>query len=116
MRALNKKLCALTAGFALSLVAQISPAVAETAKVALIRTPDDGIQPQTAVDANGTVHLIYFKGNQGGGDIFYVRREQGREDFSTPIRVNQLPASAIATGTIRGAHLAVGKKSRVHVS
>jgi len=103
-------------GMALSLFVQTSLAVDETAKVALIRTPDDGIQPQAAVDANGTLHLIYFKGNQGGGDIFYVRREKVREGFSPPIRVNQMPASAIATGTIRGAHLAVGKNGRVHVS
>ena len=36
--------------------------------------------------------------------------------FSTPLRVNSRPGSVIATGTIRGAHLAVGKNGRAHVA
>ena len=89
---------------------------ADSSKVNLVRAPDGGIQPQAAVDARGMVHLIYFKGKPAGGDIFYVRREPGGESFSAPIRVNRRPASAIATGTIRGAQLAVGRNGRVHVA
>src|SRR6266404_6244850 len=37
-------------------------------------------------------------------------------EFSSPIRVNLQPASAIATGTVRGAQLALGRNSRVHVA
>jgi len=85
-------------------------------KVTLIRTPNGGIQPQAAVDEQGALHLIYFTGEPGSGDIFYVRRKAGEESFSTPLRVNSQSGSAIATGTIRGAHLAVGKGGRVHVS
>src|SRR5205085_11145752 len=61
-------------------------------------------------------HLIYFKGTPGNGDIFYVHSESAAERFSRPIRVNSEPDSAIATGNIRGAHLAVGKSGRVHVA
>ncbi|HEV2667701.1 MAG TPA: hypothetical protein VG324_22490, partial [Blastocatellia bacterium] len=50
------------------------------------------------------------------GDLFYVRRERAKEYFSSPIRVNSQPGSAIATGSIRGAHIAVGRNGRVHVS
>src|SRR5436190_10838677 len=113
---MKKKFCVWSTCLALSLAVKIPPSSAETAKVALIRSPDDGIQPQTAVDVKGDVHLIYFKGNQGGGDIFYTRREPDREVFSSPIPVNHQPASAIAAGTIRGAQLAVGKNGRVHVA
>ena len=113
---MKKKFCVWSTCLALCLVVMIPPTSAETAKVALIRTPDEGIQPQTAMDVKGTVHLIYFKGNQGGGDIFYTRREPGHEGFSSPITVNHQPASAIAAGTIRGAQLAVGKNGRVHVA
>jgi hypothetical protein len=88
---------------------------AEEKKVAVLRTPDGGIQPQAAADAGGTVHLIYYKGEAGGGDVFYVRREAKSGDFSKPIRVNSEPGSAIAAGTIRGAQLALGKGTRVHV-
>lgn len=88
---------------------------AETDRVQLIRAPDSGIQPQVAMDGQGVVHLIYYKGEAGGGDVFYVRRQATAEEFSKPIRVNSQPDSAIAAGTIRGAQLALGKNGRVHV-
>src|SRR6266540_3972893 len=78
--------------------------------------PERGIQPQAAVDGKGVVHLIYYKGEGGGGDIFYVRQVPGQETFSKPTQVNSQPKSAMAAGTIRGAQLAVGKNSRVHVA
>jgi hypothetical protein len=86
------------------------------AQVNVIRTPDQGIQPQAVVDKSGVLHLIYFKGKSGGGDVFYCRRAPGQEEFSKPLRVNSRSGSVIATGTIRGAQLAVGKNGRPHVS
>lgn len=85
-------------------------------KVTLIRTPDGGIQPQAVMDHKGVLHLIYFKGEPGAGDVFYVRREPGKESFSAPIQVNSQAGSVIAAGTVRGAHIAVGKRGRVHVA
>src|SRR6266851_2131939 len=85
-------------------------------QVRLLRTPDSGIQPQAAVDAKGVVHVIYFKGDPKGGDIFYVRREPAQNDFSRPLPVNSHPHTAMAIGTIRGAQLAVGKNGRIHVA
>ena len=92
------------------------PSWADSSEVTLFRTPDGGIQPQAAVDPAGAVHLIYFKGKPQGGDIFYVRREPGEREFSSPIRVNRQRGSAIAMGTVRGAQLALGRKARVHVA
>ncbi|MHB8522456.1 MAG: sialidase family protein [Limisphaerales bacterium] len=89
---------------------------AESPQVEIIRTPDGGIQPQALIDAKGTVHLLYFKGKPAGGDLFYVRREPGRKNFSMPIRVNSQPGSAIATGTIRGGQIALGRRGRVHAA
>ncbi|HWQ33477.1 MAG TPA: hypothetical protein VNQ79_11530 [Blastocatellia bacterium] len=85
-------------------------------KVRLLRTPNGGIQPQAVMDARGVLHLIWFAGEPGAGDIFYARRAPGQQDFSTPLRVNSQPGSAVALGTIRGAQLAVGKNGRVHVA
>ncbi|HYE75850.1 MAG TPA: sialidase family protein, partial [Blastocatellia bacterium] len=85
-------------------------------KITLIKTPNDGLQPQTVIDAKGVIHLIYFKGEPSGGDVFYVKKEPQAEKFSAPIRVNSQPGSVIAAGTVRGAHIAIGKNSRVHVS
>jgi RNA polymerase sigma factor (sigma-70 family) len=82
---------------------------------ALLRAPNHGIQPQVAVDAKGAVHLLYFKGEPLAGDIFYARSEEGVH-FKHPLRVNSQPASAVATGNIRGAQLALGKDGRVHVA
>src|SRR5947209_11569078 len=93
------------------------PAKGERAdKVTLLRTPERGIQPQAVVDARGVLHLIFFRGEPGNGDIFYVRSDDGGAHFSPSLRVNSQRGSAIAIGNIRGAHLAVGKNGRVHVA
>lgn len=85
-------------------------------QVSLLRPPDGGIQPQAAVDGQGTLHLIYLKGDPKTADVFYVRQPSGGESFSAPLRVNRQPGSAMAIGTIRGPHLALGKNGRVHVA
>jgi hypothetical protein len=86
------------------------------AKVALLRVPHGGLQPQAVVDAKGTLHLIYFKGEDAGaGDLFYVRRQAGGEEFSKPLQINSRPHSACAVGSVRGGQIALGKGGRVHV-
>src|SRR5437588_5353804 len=84
-------------------------------RVTVLRVPQEGIQPQAAVDRDGTVHLVYFRGDPRHGDLFYARSRDGAA-FSDPIPVNSRPGSAIAVGNIRGAHLAVGRGGRVHVA
>jgi hypothetical protein len=91
------------------------PAAEPSSNVNLLRVPEGGIQPQAAVDGQGTVHLVYFRGDPPRGDLYYVRSRDGAK-FSEPIRVNSEPGSAIAVGNIRGAHLAVGQGGRVHVA
>jgi hypothetical protein len=100
-------------GLLLGIAANLT--AAETKRVTLLRTPEGGIQPQAAVDSQGTVHLVYYKGDAGGGDVFYARRAAGAQSFSKSMRVNSQPGSAISAGTIRGALLAVGRSGRVHV-
>ena len=85
-------------------------------KPTVLRTPDRGIQPQAVADAKGVLHLIYFKGKDSEGDLFYVRERAGPGTFLRPIRVNSQPGSAIAVGTIRGGQIALGKSGRVHVA
>ncbi len=83
--------------------------------VTLVRVPGGGIQPQAVTGADGTTHLIYLAGKPEAADVFYVRiGRDGKQ--SAPIPVNQRRGLAIATGTIRGAQLAVGKNGRVHVA
>jgi hypothetical protein len=85
-------------------------------KLRVIRVPNGGIQPEVAVDTTGIVHMIYFKGDPGHGDVFYVRSKGRGTTFSSPMRVNSEPGTAVATGTIRGAHVALGENGRVHVA
>ncbi|MEX2303546.1 MAG: sialidase family protein [Bryobacterales bacterium] len=94
-----------------------SPAVSTepVEKITLLRVPDGGLQPQTAFDAEGVLHLVYYKGEAAKGDLYYVRSSDGAT-FSQPIRVNSQPESAVAAGTIRGAQLALGEGGRVHVA
>lgn len=101
----------------LAALAVISAASAiHAADVKFVRIPEGGLQPQVALDAQGTLNLLYFKGLAGAGDLYLVRRATGQETFSEPLRVNSQSGSAIATGSIRGGQLAVGKNGRVHVA
>ncbi len=88
----------------------------QSGKVTIIKTPDGGVQPQAAVDDHGAIHLVYLYGDPSAADIGYVRKDPGAESFSKPIRVNSQPGSAMALGTVRGAHLALGRAGQVHVA
>jgi hypothetical protein len=90
------------------------PLLSSSPRVELKRVPDDGIQPQTAVDQDGTVHLVYFKGDPAEGDLFYARSKDGAS-FSNPIRVNSVSGTAVALGNIRGARIAVGRRGCVYI-
>ena len=109
--------CAVLAGTALLVLGcrPMPAAQAKTVAVQVVKTPDGGIQPQAVVDSQGTVHLVYYKGDPTKGDLFYRRQAAREADWSAPLRVNSLAGSAVAMGTIRGGQLAVGKGGRVHV-
>jgi hypothetical protein len=96
-------------------IAVTSPAEAG-GSVITRRLPNGGIQPEAVLDPRGVLHLLYFAGDPAGGDLFYVHSADLGATFSTPVRVNSQPGSAIATGTIRGGQLAVGRGGRIHVS
>ena len=84
-------------------------------RVVVMAVPDGGLQPQAVVDAADTVHLLFFKGEPGRGDLYYSRLAQGATAFTAPLRVNSDPGSAIATGTVRGGRLALGRNGWLHV-
>ncbi len=100
---------------ALLILMPASAALAE-GNITLVRVPDGGIQPQIATDDQGTLHLLYFKGDASAGDLFYARQSRGEASFGRSLRVNGRAASAMAMGTIRGGQLAIGENGRVHVA
>lgn len=93
-----------------------SPASAAEPAVHILRTPDGGVQPDAVLDAQGVLHVVYLKGDPAACDVFYVKRPTGESRFSTPLRVNSQPGSAVAAGTIRGAQLSLGRNGRLHVA
>ena len=88
----------------------------EMSEVSIIRTPHDGLQPLAQVDANGVLHLVYFKGEAAHGDLFYVQRAKDGAAFSDPVRINHIDGAAMAIGTIRGAHFALGRDRHLHIA
>jgi hypothetical protein len=86
-----------------------------TPAITLLRTPREGIQPQTLLDRDGVLHMIYFRGGASAGDIEYVSRKPGQKDFGPPMRVNSEPEDAVAIGTVRGPQLSLGRNGRVYV-
>jgi hypothetical protein len=105
---------ARVAALLLALAAVLPLAAGEA--VTLLRTPAGGIQPQAAVDAGGTLHLLSFRGDPAGGDLWYQKRAAGETAFSPPLRVNSQANAAVAIGSVRGAHLALGRGGSVHVA
>jgi hypothetical protein len=79
------------------------------------RVPNGGIQPEVVLDAAGEMHMVYFAGDPAAGDLFYVRSQDAGATFTPPVRINSQAGSAIATGTIRGGQLALGRDNRLHV-
>ena len=88
----------------------------DTDKVTLWKMPAGAIQPQAAVDSKGVVHIVYFKGQDSGGNLFYIHRAPGQNRPSAPIQVNSEPGTAGAIGTVRVANIAIGVGDRVHIA
>ncbi|MBV6501336.1 MAG: hypothetical protein CJBNEKGG_03846 [Prosthecobacter sp.] len=87
-----------------------------SAQVVRIETlPEPGMQPQVAVSSGGVVHLVYLLGEPGACDVRYTNRPAKGGAWTAPVTVNSEPGTAIATGTIRGAQLALGKGDSVQV-
>src|SRR5215211_5679970 len=101
-------------------LAAVDPAAGRApSRVHVIQTPEEGVQPQAVVDERGVIHLIFFKGEPSGGDLFYVKltASGGALKPSAPtVRVNSVAGSALATGTVRGAQIALGRNRIVHVA
>jgi len=88
--------------------------VAHAATVQETATPERGIQPRALMDADSTLHLVWYKGEAGGGDLFYARQPKGG-NLSAALRVNSEAQTAVSAGTIRGAQVVLGRAGSVHV-
>ena len=87
-----------------------------TPPVAVVHLPDGCIQPQAAVAADGTVHVVYFRGPAEAANIYYSRILPGKSELTPAVQVNSIPGTAGAIGTVRAAQIAVGREGRVHIA
>ncbi len=84
--------------------------------VAVVAMPEGLIQPQAAVDSKGAIHMVFFSGTPAGGDLYYVRLAADGHRLSQPVRVNSTEGSALATGSVRGAQMSLGRNGYIHVA
>ena len=92
-----------------------SGAIAED-RISIRRLPKDAIQPHVVVGEGRNLHVVFYRGEAGGGDLFYTTSKDEGRSYAKEQRVNSVPKSAISAGTIRGAHLTLGRRGRVHVA
>jgi hypothetical protein len=61
-------------------------------------------------NARGALHLVTYRGDPLGGDLWYARSDDGGASFTVPLRVNHDDGDAVAIGNVRGAQLALGRQ------
>jgi hypothetical protein len=86
-----------------------------TLSIKAVRVPNGGIQPQAVADLTGRIHLLYYSGDPGYGDLYYTISDDEGQTWSRPLRVNSRVGTAVALGTIRGGQMAIGRNHRVYV-
>ena len=116
VRGLALQMALVTASVSVLVSGGMRVSGAQDEPVEVLQVPDGGIQPMAEIDEVGTIHLVYFTGDPMAGDVFYVEKPRHATDFTEPVRVNSQRGSVIATGTVRGAQMALGRDGRVHVA
>ncbi|MDE2125069.1 MAG: exo-alpha-sialidase [Armatimonadetes bacterium] len=104
-------------GFVALTALLLAPAGGQTLpRVICQRLQSGAIQPQSAVDSSGRVHVVFYRGPAQAGNLYYERLAQDGAVQVGPIRVNSVPGTALATGTVRAAQIAVGRGGAVYVA
>jgi hypothetical protein len=118
MRASLVTLAAVAVAFAaMERVLHISAAARSSLpSVAVVTLPGGAIQPQAVVDAKDVLHVVFFRGTPAGGDLYYVTMGSDGHELTQPVRVNSIDGSALATGSIRGAQVSLGRNGFIHVA
>ncbi len=88
---------------------------AHASTVTILSVPNNGVQPQALVDAQGVLHLVFLAGPAGQSDVFHTTLDAKTQTFAKPQRINKTQGNAVATGTIRGAQCALGRDGRLHI-
>ena len=79
--------------------------------VRVVATPGQGEVPDAELDADGTIHVAYVKGE----NAFYSKSDNDGKSFSSPLRINADENTVHPPNMFRGPDLALGKNRRIHV-
>jgi hypothetical protein len=79
--------------------------------VTTLRVPNEGQNPELAIDARGILHLVYGRGN----DAWYTQSANRGRTWREPVKINSHPA-IVTVGGERGPRLALGKEGTIHVA
>lgn len=82
----------------------------EAPPVKVLPCPNGGKSPNAVADAQGSLHIIYFKEGAKRVDLFYVVSRDSGSTFTSPIQINPKPI-----GNFRGMDVALDGKGRAHV-
>lgn len=94
-------------------------AIAAQGEVLIKATPDNGVQPRLTLDANGGVHLLYFKKRLNTpaareGNLYYRQYDVETGRFGLAVKVSS-SAFAMQTFSIARAAMAITDDGRIHV-
>src|SRR3954465_1535800 len=84
--------------------------------VGVVPLPAGAIQPQTVIDAKDVIHVVYFSGTPAAGDLYSIKLAADGHRLTEPVRINSIEGSALATGSVRGAQVSLGRNGVVHVA
>jgi hypothetical protein len=102
-----------------ALVLLLLPVIAKAqAGIEIQRTPDNGLHPRMFQDADGAVHLLYFRKRSNSprsreGDLFYRQWDTAEGDWGTAIRVSS--KSFNYADPIYRANFDIDNDGRIHV-
>jgi hypothetical protein len=115
----QRRFAVLTALLALVGVLAGEPGVAPVGhlppRVAVERLPQGHLQPSVVSAAGGELQMVCLAGDAKGSDVVWLRRAPGAQHFGDPVKVNSVPGSAVAVGSIRGPVAALGGDGMLHV-
>lgn len=82
--------------------------------VRFVRVPEGGIQPSVEVSGDA-LSILYFKGDEAGGDLFLTRSRDEAKTFEPSVRVNVEPGDVLSQASGHSGTLGLGPDGRAHV-
>ena len=108
-----------TLAIRLVLIFSVLSGSAAAQEVSVQLVPDNGLQPRLITDANGAIHLLYFKKrldrpDAREGNLYYRQWQADTASFGNPIKVSS-EAFPLQTVSISRAAMAIDGRGRAHV-